>query len=115
LNAPPVVWKICTGTEREPGEYVAVFCKVYQRWPAAPEPAPLGAYVYQATKTAAELGFTSTVKPWPEVAAVNQFPEKPKSAFVGRALVVEHVSFCNRRVNGMVPVRPDPSVNVYAS
>ena len=86
-------------------------CPVYQRCPAAP--APLGTYVYQAKKSAFEFGLTSTVIPYPEVAGSYQFPEKPKSAFVGRALVVEHVTFCVRRVNGMLPVRPEPSVKLY--
>ena len=30
-------------------------------------------------------------------------------------LVVEQVTFCVSRVNGIVPVRPVPSVNAYAS
>ena len=71
-------------------------------------------YVYQAAKNAPEFGLTSTVNPWPDVAAPSyQFPERAKSALVGYGVVVEQVTFCVRRVNGIVPVRPVPSVNVY--
>ena len=94
---------------------VGVGCAVYQRCPAAPALAPFGAYVYQAAKIVPEVGLTSTVKPWPEVAGSNQFPERAKSALVGRALDVEQVTFCVSRVNGMVPVRPVPSVKLYDS
>ena len=114
-NTPPVVSKICTGIERDPGANVAVGCAVYQRCPAAPAPAPLGAYVYQAANTVLETGLTSTVSPWPDVAGAYQFPDRAKSAFVGRELVVEQVTFCVSRVNGMVPVRPVPSVKLNDS
>ena len=42
-------------------------------------------------------------------------PESAKSAFVGRALVVEHVAFCVRRVSAIAPERPDPSAKSYVS
>src|SRR6266478_1337404 len=99
-----------TGIERWPG--VKAPCAVYQRCPAAPAPAPIGAYVYQAEKNVPEFGLTSAVNPWPDVAAPPyQFPERAKSAFEGRAVVIEQVTFCVRRVsNCIAPARPDPSV-----
>ena len=36
---------------------------VYQRWPAAPALAPVGAYVYHAMKSVAEPGLTAIVNP----------------------------------------------------
>ena len=84
---------------------------VYQRCPAAPDPAPFGAYVYQAKNKMLETGLTSIVNPCPLVAASYQFPERAKSAFVGRMLVSEQVSFWVRRVSGIIPERPEPSVN----
>ena len=95
-----------------PGAKVAG-CAVYQRCPAAPALAPLGAYVYQAANTVPEFGLTSTVNPWPDVAAAYQFPDKAKSAFVGCEVAVEQVTFCVRRVSAMVPARPVPSVKLY--
>jgi hypothetical protein len=71
--------------------------------------------VYQAKNIADDTGLTSTVNPWPFVAASYQLPESAKSAFVGRALVVEHVTLRVMRVNGIEPARPDPSVKLYVS
>ena len=88
---------------------------MYQRCPAAPAAVPFGMYVYQAAKNAPEFGLTSTVNPCPDVAGSYQFPDRAKSALVGCGVVVEQVTFCVRRVNGIVPVRPVPSVKVYDS
>jgi len=71
--------------------------------------------VYQAAKSALEIGLTSTVNPWPPIAGANQFPESAKSALVGYAGADEQVTFCVRRVNGIFPMRPVPSVKVYES
>src|SRR5271169_949342 len=102
-----------TGIERIPA--VKVACAVYQRCPAAPAIAPIGSYVYQAANSAPESGLTSTVKPWPDVVGSYQFPEWAKSVLVGNGVVVAQVTFCVRRVNGMFPVRPEPSVKLYES
>ena len=54
--------------------------------------------------------------PCPDVAApAYQLPERAKSALVDTAVVTEQVTFGSRRVNGTVPVRPEPSVKVYDS
>src|SRR6266545_3862894 len=66
-NKPPVVSKSCTGIEVDPAAKLPI--PVYQRCPAAPAPAPFGAYVIQAKKSTPETGLTSTVRPWPDVAA----------------------------------------------
>jgi hypothetical protein len=68
--------------------------------------------VYQAKKSSREPGLTSTVKPCPDNVGTYQFPERAKSALVGRAFVVEQVWLLVSRVNGMVPERPEPSVKV---
>ena len=57
---------------------------------------------------------TSIVKPCPAVAGpAYQLPDKAKSALVGYGVVIEHVTFANKRVNTMLPVRPVPSVKLY--
>ena len=66
-------------------------------------------------KRVLELGLTSTVKPCPEVAGSYQLPERAKSALVGCGVAAEQVTFCVRRVSGMIPVRPVPSVKMYTS
>src|SRR5262245_53992180 len=74
---------------------------------------PLGAYVYHVQNRTPAAGLSSNTKPWPEVPSANQLPEYAKSAFVGRADVVEHVTLGARRVSAIAPVRP--SMNEYES
>ena len=85
---------------------------VYQRCPAAPRFTPPGAYVYHAKNSVLELGLTSTVMPCPEVAGSYQFPDSAKSALVDDVPLVAHVWFCVRRVSGMFPDRPEPSLKL---
>jgi hypothetical protein len=81
-----------------------------------PTLAPFGLYVNQDRKNALEFGATSAVNPCPAVAApAYQLPESAKSALVGYAFVTEQVTLGKRRVNGIAPARPDPSVKMYDS
>ena len=108
-NTPPVVsWRV-SGTVRVPG--LKLPSAVNQRWPETPAPCPPGAYVYQVRNNARDCGFTSNTKPCPDVAASYQLPDSAKSAFVGGVPPETHVTFIVRRVRGIEPARPLPSVN----
>ena len=70
-----------------------------QRCPLTPLPAPVMEYVYQAKYSTGAFGLTSTMKPCPDVDGLYQLPESAKSALVGRAVVVEHVTLGVSRVS----------------
>ena len=43
------------------------------------------------------------MKPWPDVEGSYQLPLRPKSAFVGRAVVAVHVTLGASRESAMLP------------
>lgn len=71
--------------------------------------------MYHVRKKYGVAGFTSNTKPCPEVAAAYQLPEKPKSAFVVGVPLATQVTLASRRVSGIAPLRPLPSLNAYVS